>query len=205
MVDVQVQLWLWDRDLSEYLTIDLANEAHNDTRQWFKLMEWAVHGIPWLIVSSVIFLVLMRENADVEVTHKFAVLIFGLCIDLIAVGIIKLAVRRNRPVYNKDDQVYEAPIVDKFSFPSGHSSRSAMLSVLGLSLCSPPFWIAIVLGIFPFALGLSRVAMGRHYVSDVLGGLALGWLEGHFVQLLPYSTIPLLKSTLPMLFGDASS
>lgn len=31
-------------------------------------------------------------------------------------------------------QVYEAPVADKYSFPSGHASRASMLSTLGFGL-----------------------------------------------------------------------
>uniref|UniRef100_A0A0M3IPF7 AcidPPc domain-containing protein n=1 Tax=Ascaris lumbricoides TaxID=6252 RepID=A0A0M3IPF7_ASCLU len=104
----QVQLWLWDHDLSASLVIESALDARSDIRQVFRWLELALHGIPWIVASS------------------------GLCVDVVCVGIIKVFVRRPRPVYDKQDQVnvYEAPIADKFSFPSGHSSRSAMLAVL---------------------------------------------------------------------------
>jgi len=57
-------------------------------------------------------------------------LIPGLLFDLTMVGIVKLAVRRDRPAYNRNDQFYDAPVVDKFSFPSGHTSRGSMLTML---------------------------------------------------------------------------
>uniref|UniRef100_F1LDD9 Presqualene diphosphate phosphatase n=1 Tax=Ascaris suum TaxID=6253 RepID=F1LDD9_ASCSU len=205
MVDAQVQLWLWDHDLSASLVIESALDARSDIRQVFRWLELALHGIPWIVASSISFTIMMRFDANIELTHKFAILLFGLCVDVVCVGIIKVFVRRPRPVYDKQDQVYEAPIADKFSFPSGHSSRSAMLAVLALSLCSPPDWIVIVLKIFPFMLGLSRVAMGRHYIGDVLAGLILGWLEGHIVQLLPQSALPFLKRSCAILFGTSHS
>ncbi|KAK5982336.1 hypothetical protein GCK32_020840 [Trichostrongylus colubriformis] len=38
-----------------------------------------------------------------------------------------------------------------------------------------------------FVVAISRVAMGRHYLSDALGGLLIGWLEGMAVLALPRS------------------
>lgn len=67
----------------------------------------------------------MRCQAE-TVDHELA----GICLDLSTVGLLKLLVRRARPPYNHDDQIYEAPVADKFSFPSGHTSRATMLSVL---------------------------------------------------------------------------
>ena len=60
---------------------------------------------------------------------------------------------------------------DKFSFPSGHSASATFLYLVVLqqgSVLSPylAVWMAAVL--------VSRVGLGLHFVSDVLGGVALG-------------------------------
>lgn len=54
----------------------------------------------------------------------------ALLMDLIAVGILKGTLRRPRPPWNRDDMLLEAPAVDKFACPSGHTSRSAMLAAI---------------------------------------------------------------------------
>ncbi|KAK6038859.1 PAP2 family protein [Cooperia oncophora] len=81
---------------------------------------------------------------------------------------------------------FEAPIADKFSFPSGHTSRAAMLATLWFVLLSaffPKYRFAAML--MALVVATSRVAMGRHYLSDALGGLLIGWLEGLAVLALP--------------------
>jgi len=50
-------------------------------------------------------------------------LLLGFVLDLVMVGTIKGLVRRGRPVYNKEGDFALVVSVDKFSFPSGHSSR----------------------------------------------------------------------------------
>ena len=52
-------------------------------------------------------------------------LLLGFVLDLILVGSIKGLFRRPRPVYNKEGDFVLVVSVDKFSFPSGHSSRCA--------------------------------------------------------------------------------
>ena len=59
-------------------------------------------------------------------------LLLGFILDLILVGTTKGLFRRPRPVYNKEGDFVLVVSVDKFSFPSGHSSRQA----LPLSVCS---------------------------------------------------------------------
>ena len=68
------------------------------------------------------------------------------------------------------------------SFPSGHSLNSAatygLLAVVAWwtdRLALPVRWLAVVGGVaLPFAIGLSRIALGVHYPSDVLGGWSAG-------------------------------
>jgi undecaprenyl-diphosphatase len=98
--------------------------------------------------------------------------------------VIKLIFRRKRPegdwgsIYRK---------TDPHSFPSGHAARAVLLATLALGM--GPLWLGIVLVIWaPFVI-LARVAMGVHYLSDVLAGALLGLTVGCFilVGLLPPS------------------
>lgn len=97
-------------------------------------------------------------------------------IDLIAVGALKVIVRRPRPFYNNMDMKLAAP-GDAYSFPSGHTSRAAMLAVIFAYLSSD---ILYYIGFYLAAMtiGISRLMLGRHYCSDVVGGLLLGVIEG---------------------------
>ncbi len=65
--------------------------------------------------------------------------------------------------------------VDSFSFPSGHTSRAIMVACL----VAVRFWasypgLVAMAAIWAVLVALSRVVLGRHYATDVLGGLVLG-------------------------------
>uniref|UniRef100_A0A7E4ZQY8 AcidPPc domain-containing protein n=1 Tax=Panagrellus redivivus TaxID=6233 RepID=A0A7E4ZQY8_PANRE len=192
----QSKLIQFDAEISRKLLLNSSN-----IRLLFLLVEWSVHGIPWLILSGFGVLFAIRWNAAQKTQWQWCVLLFGIVLDLALIGISKITVQRARPPYNTDDQVYEAPVADKFSFPSGHSSRAAMLTVMGLTFLDPSHtFLRFLAVLFPFFLGYSRIAMGRHYFFDVVGGLTLGYFEGQLALLLPEQVPELLRSYFPFIF-----
>jgi undecaprenyl-diphosphatase len=50
-----------------------------------------------------------------------------------------------------------------------------------LILATGPAWFAAILWIWAPLVGLSRVGMGVHYVSDILAGAVLGVLMGALI------------------------
>ena len=95
--------------------------------------------------------------------------------------VVKSLVGRPRPKLHE-------PIATAFgkSFPSGHSMSSLIcygaLLLVFLPLCARR-WRPVVIAatvVWVLAVGFSRLALGVHFISDVLGGYALGgaWLVG---------------------------
>ena len=94
---------------------------------------------------------------------------------------VKIAVDRPRPVV-------EEPLAHAFgkSFPSGHAMSSTVTYgalVLVFLPMIPRAWrwvVVAVTSLLVLAIGASRLLLGVHFVSDVIGGYALGlaWLCG---------------------------
>ncbi len=101
-----------------------------------------------------------------------AVIVFaGLVIAEIAVIAIKMCIRRPRPP-GEAGRIYRR--ADPFSFPSGHAARATML--IFLSIVFGPWGAALGIAIWSPFMVLSRIAIGIHYVFDVVGGVLLGVL-----------------------------
>lgn len=84
---------------------------------------------------------------------------------------LKFSIRRRRP---EGDWGAIYRNTDPHSFPSGHAARAFLIAVLAAFL--GPGWLAVVLWIWAPLVSLARVAMGVHYVSDVIAGAMLGVL-----------------------------
>jgi undecaprenyl-diphosphatase len=82
---------------------------------------------------------------------------------------IKFIVRRRRPE-GEWGGIYRN--TDPHSFPSGHAARAFLIAVFATGL--GPAWLAIILWIWAPFVALARVAMGVHYLSDIVAGAVFG-------------------------------
>ena len=62
--------------------------------------------------------------------------------------------------------------IDQHSFPSGHAVRTGGLWVVLAGLL--PLWGMALFLLWGLCVGLSRVALGLHYASDVVAGWLIG-------------------------------
>ena len=83
---------------------------------------------------------------------------------------LKFLTRRGRP---REMTGFYSTRYDRYSFPSGHATRVACLATAFSHQF--PCWAAVFYASALF-VAICRVALGIHYVSDVIVGLAVGFL-----------------------------
>lgn len=118
------------------------------------------------------FLLLKKRRVD---------LLFFL-VSTVGAGLLNLAAKRVFGRARPDLWLSIDPRSD-FSFPSGHAMGTMALFAAVLVLLWPTRWRVPFLAmgaIVVFAVGLSRVYLGVHFPSDVLGGwlASLAWVVG---------------------------
>lgn len=166
-----------DRDLTRRLQVA---EQPGKRRAVFILL--AHSGDSWFWLVGVVLLWFLG-NADWQ--KRALVLGFSILVTAIMVMLVKFSVRRRRPE-GQWGEIYRK--TDPHSFPSGHAARAFMLVVIGFWL-GPP-WLGWILLVWAPLVTLARVAMGVHYLSDVLAGalfgIVMGWILVNLIPLLPF-------------------
>jgi undecaprenyl-diphosphatase len=114
----------------------------------------------------------LRHQPSVQRAFIYAILAFGLGVGL------KRAIHRSRP----DHLTLMSFGLKSYSFPSGHAFGGVifygLFSVIGSRHLNAPadiLWMAII-WLMIFAIGVSRIYLGSHYPTDVMGGWVFGAL-----------------------------
>jgi membrane-associated phospholipid phosphatase len=127
-------------------------------------------GDSWFWLAGLVFVYILGDAAW---KFRAAVLAASILVTAVLVLALKFSVRRRRP----DGQwgaIYRS--TDPHSFPSGHAARAFLITTLAIGM--GPAWFGIVALLWAPLVTLARVAMGVHYLSDVLAGVLVGLLMG---------------------------
>jgi membrane-associated phospholipid phosphatase len=127
-------------------------------------------------VATVTALVLWRKRY----WYRLLALGIGLTGGMVLDFLLKIVFHRHRPSFEDSYLIFQG-----YSFPSGHTMAATLLYGLlaAFAVMALEVWrwrVGAVLGAFTMVLlvGFSRVYLGAHYPSDVLGAAAAGfaWL-----------------------------
>jgi membrane-associated phospholipid phosphatase len=141
-----------------------------------RVISWPGYSPQSAIVTLLIALVLYLYGLRWEsVTALLASLLAGLTNQL-----VKNLIRRPRPAV---DGVDVFAVLEGYSFPSGHvmfyTILFGFLWYLAYSLLKPSLlrsFLLVLLGGLILGVGVSRIYLGQHWASDVLGAYLLGGL-----------------------------
>jgi undecaprenyl-diphosphatase len=155
----------WDSQLCERLNVDLRRRALLGA---MRVISWLGNGILWYALMLGLLLADTREAAMPVLHMAFVGAVCTCCYKM-----VKRTTVRSRPYEVNPLVSAGAAVLDRFSFPSGHTLHAVAFTVVSCGHY-PKLWVILV----PFTLvtAVSRVALGLHYPSDVIAGGALGAL-----------------------------
>ena len=134
---------------------------------------------PMAVLGAI--LILFKKTRKFGMAVLFAVLVGTLCTNLV----MKPLFARPRPyIYYENNPVFMSwhefaggHIESEKSFPSGHTTAAFELGV-AIFLVMKNKKIAWIFPVFSALVGLSRIYLMVHYVTDVIGGVFVGVFAG---------------------------
>lgn len=151
--------------------------GYNTYKTHMKGLEISCHGIPWLAGC---FALLYLGYSQ----YLWLNMLLLLFIDIIFVSVLKAFTRRRRPQVNQTGEMIMIYGVDKFSFPSGHASRALAVGFFFLWLYPLHVVFSLPILAWSISVAVSRICLGRHHLLDVVGGVALAFVEYLVMKLL---------------------
>lgn len=151
----------WDLVLTARLTLPVS------AGHWRLVLAWLAHSgdsIFWIAGAGLAAVLSQGIGAEVGRRVVWATLVGGG-----TVWLLKQLFRRQRPS-QEHHGLYMG--LDVHSFPSGHAGRNACSVMLLSPLVPWPLQIGLFLWLG--LMGFARVALGIHYLLDVLAGFAIG-------------------------------
>ncbi|CAK6955961.1 inactive phospholipid phosphatase 7 [Scomber scombrus] len=158
-------------------------------RSMVGLLAFTGHGITW-IIGTIVCLTRSNTLAGQEVLVN---LLLALILDVMTVAGVQRLVKRRGP-WEMMPGFMDCVAMDMYSFPAAHASRAAMVSKFLLSHLVLAVPLRILLVLWAFLVGISRVVLGKHHLTDMVCGFALGlfhfslmetvWLSSNTCQTL---------------------
>jgi undecaprenyl-diphosphatase len=93
-----------------------------------------------------------------------------------AVGVttgLKYVVNRTRPFTEYPNDIIKRDHAGPYSFPSGHTT-AAFATATAVSLSYKKWYVTVPAYAYASLVGYSRMRLGMHYGTDVLGGMLIG-------------------------------
>lgn len=126
-------------------------------------------GIPFMVIVSIIVLFIKKLK------HNRFIIILNLINDVVLNNVLKLIFKRDRPI---DIMLVEE---SGYSFPSGHTMVACIFYGFIIYLVNKSKYtrktkiiINSILTILILLIGVSRIYLGVHYATDVIGSYLIG-------------------------------
>lgn len=135
---------------------------------WVKLFE----GITMLGEETILILIIavLYFAFDKRLALRIGyITVTSMCVN----GVVKNIVKRPRPFASGEVTPARAHTATGYSFPSGHTQTISTWST-AFAMYFKKRWVRVLAAVGIVAVAFSRLFLGVHYPSDVIGGAVLG-------------------------------
>ena len=146
----------------------------NDHPNWDKTMRITSMSIyPVMVGAPATLLLSGYINNDKPMMRNGVKTIAAIGLTVLLTAGLKYSFKRERPFQQYPNDIVKRDNVGGFSFPSGHTSVS-FATATALALSTKKWYVAVPAYLYACFVGYSRMRLGVHFPSDVLGGVVVG-------------------------------
>lgn len=135
----------------------------------------------WYIAYVILLLISMIKGGRKGRIVALGVLILIAITDQVSHQLIKEYFHRLRPCVTLKDAITPLGCTGSFSFPSNHAFNNFAAAVFVYKFFPKLKWALFITAIL---VSISRVYLGLHYPSDILGGAIFGIISGYLFAIL---------------------
>ncbi len=157
----------WDIDLLKSINPDEVTSAD----PFMKTMSNSVLPIELGIPTTMLISGLISKDKGLQ--NRALYMVGGLALNEVITFTSKSIFRRARPYVTYPDDIFNRSISKDFSFPSGHTSNAFATATL-ISLDQKKWYVTVPAFLWAGSVAYSRMYLGAHYPTDVIGGLVIG-------------------------------
>ena len=164
-----MSLFEWDKHILECIN-------HNRIKDFDGLLIFVTNTAyltAAVITAAIIAFALFRKNAELKI--KGLQLFCAFVLNSIVINILKYTVNRQRP-FKTDKLIEKLSTGGSPSFPSGHTADAFLIAFSLTLLFSKQKWPLLFMWLWAFVVAYTRMALGVHYPTDVLGSIVIGGL-----------------------------
>jgi undecaprenyl-diphosphatase len=164
--------FLYSIDVSVFYFINgtLANPLFD------KLMPFITEVKNWYLVYVLLWFIILFEGGKYRVAMAIAMIFLITITDQVSSSLLKNLIERVRPCNALPDVHILVGCTGSFSFPSSHAVNNFAAAMFFSYYYKHLKWILFSVATI---VALSRIFVGVHYPSDVLGGAIIGIFLGY--------------------------
>jgi membrane-associated phospholipid phosphatase len=153
--------------------IDLLKKINPENPNSTIMKGFTNSAYPIAVATPISLLAAGYIKKDKQLQHKGWEAIGSLVIASVVTEGLKYTINRDRPYEKYPDEIYPNSVETDPSFPSGHASL-AFSTATTLTLEFKKWYVAVPAYAWAIGVGYSRMYLGQHYPTDIIGSAIVG-------------------------------
>lgn len=161
--------------ISQSLDLNMLKAINkNEHPNWDKTMRITSNSVyPALAIAPASLILTGYVNKDKAMMRNGVKTGLAIGLNALITGGVKYTFKRKRPSIQYPDDIVKRTDSGIYSFPSGHTSNAFAMAT-ALTLSTKKWYVAVPAYLYACGVGYSRMRLGVHFPSDVLGGMIIG-------------------------------